>query len=79
MLDRTISFKNHDDGFKVAKALLDADYVVMLSYEEEFLVVNYEWSEMGANRGDVVFMTREEFEWNYYEIEHDEEKGNSYD
>ena len=33
-------FKNHENGFKVAKMLLDEDNVVMLSYEEEFLVLN---------------------------------------
>ena len=31
-------FKNHENGFKVAKMLLDEGNVVMLSYEEEFLV-----------------------------------------
>ena len=29
-------FKNHENGFKVAKMLLDEGNVVMLSYEEEF-------------------------------------------
>ena len=57
-----LTFKDHDRGFDVARALLNEDYVVMLSYEEDLLVLNYEWSEYGADRNDVVFMRRDEFE-----------------
>jgi len=55
-------FKNHCRGFEVAKTLLDEGYVVMLSYEEEFLVLNWKWSTHGADRNDVVFMSVEEHE-----------------
>lgn len=55
-------FKNHDNGFKVAKMLLDEGDVVMLSYEEEFLILNWEWSEHGADRNDVVLMRRDEYD-----------------
>lgn len=55
-------FKNHDNGFKVAKMLLDEGDVVMLSYEEEFLILNWEWSEHGADRSDVVLMRRDEYD-----------------
>lgn len=57
-----LTFKNHARGMDVAHALLDEDYVVMLSYEEDLLIVNYEWSEHGADRNDVVFMQRDEYE-----------------
>lgn len=64
-----LAFKNHDNGFKVAKMLLDEGNVVMLSYEEEFLVLNWEWCESGyADRNEVVFMLKWEFEEKYYEI-----------
>ena len=68
MFSNQIAFHNHDRGFQVAKALLEEDYVVMLSYEEQFLIVNYEWSECGANRNDVVFMPRYEFDTKYCEF-----------
>ena len=56
-------FKNHDNGFKVAKMLLDEGNVVLLSYEEELLIINWEWCESGyADRNEVVFMRRDEFE-----------------
>ena len=56
-------FKNHERGFKVAKMLLDEGNVVMLSYEEEFLVLNWERCESGyADRNEIVFMRRDEYE-----------------
>ncbi len=56
-------FKNHDNGYKVAKILLDEGNVVMLSYEEEFLVLNWEYGEDGyADRNCVVFIQRDEYE-----------------
>ena len=62
-------FKNHENGYQVAKILLDEGKVVMLSYEEEFLVLNWEWCESGyADRNEVIFMSRWEFEEKYCEI-----------
>lgn len=56
-------FKNHNRGFEVAKALLDEGNVVMLSYEEQFLIVNWEYGEDGyADRNCVIFMQKEEYE-----------------
>ena len=55
-------FKDHDRGIKVARLLLDEGYVVMLSYEDEFLVLNWEWSVHEADRHDVVFMSAEVYE-----------------
>lgn len=62
-----ISFYNHEKGLQVAKALLDEHYVVMLSYEENLLILNYEWSPL-SNRNDVVFMPRDDFEEKYIEM-----------
>lgn len=57
-----LAFTDYDRGFDVARALLDEGYIVMLSYEEEFLILNYEFSEHGADRNDVVLMRRDEYE-----------------
>ena len=61
-MENEIAFTDYERGFDVAKALLDEGYIVMLSYEEEFLILNYEFSEHGADRNDVVLMQRDEFE-----------------
>lgn len=68
MYKNEIVFKNYNKGLEVAKALLDEDYVVMLSYEDQLLVLNYEWSERGADRNDVVFMRRDEYEEEVYNL-----------
>jgi nanoRNase/pAp phosphatase (c-di-AMP/oligoRNAs hydrolase) len=57
-----LAFTDYERGFDVARALLDESYIVMLSYEEEFLILNYEFSEHGADRNDVVLMQRDEYE-----------------
>lgn len=65
MYKNEIAFKDHDRGFEVAKKLLEEEYVVMLSHEEDLLIVNWEWCEAPqANRNYVVFMSRDEYEKN---------------
>lgn len=66
MYNNELAFKNHEKGLLVAKALLDEHYVVLLSYEENLLIVNWEYSSI-SNRNDVVFMSREDFEEEFYE------------
>ena len=63
-MSNEISFYNHEMGLRVAKALLDEHYVVMLSYEEDLLIVTYEWSHE-SNRDDMIFMRKDEFEEEY--------------
>ena len=64
MYNNELAFRNHEKGLLVAKALLDEHYVVLLSYEENLLIINWEYSPK-SNRNDVVFMNREEFEEEY--------------
>lgn len=73
MFRNEIAFKNHNRGLEVAKALLDESYVVLLSYEEDLLIISYEWSECNADRNDVVFMPRWDFEENYVRLIKEEE------
>lgn len=63
MYKNELAFKDHNRGFEVAKNLLEESYVVMLSYEEDLLIVNWEWCPTPqANRNCVVFMSQEEYE-----------------
>ena len=59
-----LAFKNHVVGLTVANHLIEEQYVVMLSIEEDLLILNYTYSST-ANRNDVVFMDLEEFEEKY--------------
>ena len=51
-----------EDAIAVSKILLDNGYVTMISREEQLYIVNYVWSQRGANRNDVAFMDRDELE-----------------
>lgn len=62
MFNNQLAFKDHYNGMSVAEMLLDEDYVVLLSYEDDLLIINYEWSENNADRNDVVFMSRYEYD-----------------
>ena len=61
MYKNELTFYDHERGMQVAKALISEHYVVMLSLEEQLLVINYEWSH-NSNRNDIVFMRRDEYE-----------------
>lgn len=74
MYNNEVVFNNHENGMKVARILLEEGYVVMLSYEEQLFVVNWEWCPSDyPDRNDVIFMSREVFEEKYCEIVNDEE------
>ena len=68
-------FKTWSDAITVAKTLMQNDYVVMLSYEEEFTILNAVWSD-GCDRNDVVFMSRDHFCEHYKLIKEDKHDGN---
>ena len=57
-----IVVKDIEDAFKIAKHLIKNDYVVMISHEYIYYVVNFIWSERGADRNDVIFRDRGDFE-----------------
>lgn len=60
-MNNEIAIKDKELAFKLAEILLEEDYVVMISREEQLYIINYIWSDTGS-RNDVVFMSREEFD-----------------
>lgn len=66
-----LAFSSKEDALKVAELLLQNDYCVMLSKEDDLTVLNYEYSQY-CDRNDVVFMSAEEFDSKYYEMESEE-------
>jgi len=55
-----IVVQNFSSATRLAEELLKNGYVVMISREGNLFVVNYIWSEHGADRHDVAFNSREE-------------------
>ncbi len=61
-------FETPEAAFETVRQLLTkGHYVVMLSMEEQFWIVNYLYSDL-CNRNDAVFMSREDFEEKYCEV-----------
>lgn len=68
-------FNTWSNAITVAKTLMQNDYVVMLSYEDGFTILNAVWSN-DCDRNNVVFMSRGHFDEHYERIEEGESNGN---
>ena len=68
MYQNELSFKNHESALIVAEKLLNEHYVVMLSREENLIILNYEYSH-NSDRNDMMFMRRDEFEDEWFSSE----------
>lgn len=64
-----LAFNDWQSCIDVADILVDQGYVVMLSREEDLYIINYVWTSKNADRNDVVFMEREDFEQRFCEDE----------
>lgn len=60
-----LTFHDFDCCMKVADILLDEGYTLLVSREESLYVLNYIWTGY-ADRKDVVFMDRVDFEDKFY-------------
>lgn len=67
-----IAISNKESALKIVGLLVEEEYCVMLSREENLYVINYEYAQ-DADRNDIIFMPRDEFETKYCEIIEDEE------
>lgn len=63
-----IAIKNKEKALEVLGILVDEEYCVMFSREEDLYIINYEYSEY-SDRNNVVFMSKDEFEEKFIEIE----------
>jgi hypothetical protein len=63
--------KTYSDALSLAEILLNNDYVVMISKEEQLYIVNYIWSARESDRNDVIFIGRDTFEMEMYDEEGD--------
>lgn len=59
--DGELAFTDHATAYTVAQHLITEDYIVMISVEENLIILNYLW-EFNADRNHTVFMRREDFD-----------------
>ncbi len=67
MFKNEIAVSDKEAAMKIANILVDEEYCVMLSKEEDLYIINFEYSEF-SDRNNVVFMNREDFEQKFEEI-----------
>ena len=68
MFENEIAIRNKEAAMKVISCLVEEEYCVMLSREEDLYIIDFEYSKY-SNRNNVVFMSREDFEQKFEEIE----------
>lgn len=70
-----LTFHSISNMEAVMHILLDEGYVVMISREESLYIINYIWSQEDyADRSNVVFMDRCNFETNYMEVDDEDDE-----
>ena len=71
----SIAIENYEDVCTLARILLDNEYVVMISREEELFLISWVWSEC-AERNDVIFINRKGYEekWHNFVLAYPELK-----
>lgn len=67
MFKNEIAVSDKEAAMKIANILVDEEYCVMLSREENLYIINFEYSEF-SDRNNVIFMNREDFEQKFEEI-----------
>ena len=68
MSEFSIAVNSYEDACELSLILLKNDYVTMISREESLYIVSAIWSQGHADRNDVMFMDRCEFEEKYVEV-----------
>lgn len=71
MSEFSVAVHEYEDAALLAHILIDNSYVTMISREEDLFIVSAIWSERHADRNDVVFIDRGEFEEKYVEVMHE--------
>ena len=56
-----IAVDNYEDAIEIVRVLLNNNYCVMLSKEDCLYVISYVWASL-ADRNEVAFMSRDDFE-----------------
>ena len=70
-MEHEIALHDKETALKIANILVDEDYVVMISREENLYIINYLYAQY-SDRNGVVFMDREEFDTDYYQMTDEE-------
>lgn len=62
-----LTFHSFEEAAAVQKILLENGYCVMMSREEQLWLLNWVWTERFADRNDVIFINRAQYECDEWE------------
>lgn len=62
-----LAFHSFEEAAAVQKILLENGYCVMMSREEHLWLLNWVWTEQFADRNDVIFINRAQYECDEWE------------
>ena len=62
LTNNEIAINDYATAMALSEILLNNDYVVMISREEQLYIINYIWSFHNSDRNDVCFQDREVIE-----------------
>ena len=62
LTNNEIAMHSMEEALELVKLLVRNGYVAAASIEEELVIVNYVWTPRYANRSDIVFQSREDFD-----------------
>lgn len=66
-----VAFSSEDRAFEFVKLLMNEEcYIPMVSREEDLYIVNWIFSDL-CDRNDVIFLSKEEYEYNMEKEEKD--------
>ena len=60
LTNNELSVNTFEEAMAIQKILVNNDYAVMITKEENLYIVNYVWSNL-SDRNDVVFRNRSDF------------------
>ena len=62
LTDNEIAMHSMEDALELVKLLVNNGYVTAVSVEERLIILNYVWTPRFADRNEIVFQNREDFD-----------------
>ena len=62
-----LTFSTYEEAATVQKILIDNGYCTLMGREEQLWTLNWIWTTPGADRNDVIFAERQEYECNEWQ------------
>ena len=62
LTDNEVAMHSMEDALELVKLLVSNGYVAAISVEEQLIIVNYVWTPRFADRNEIIFQSREDFD-----------------